>query len=196
MTTSSDKTTHTLPTPEVDLVYDVYGPLPAPDGRPPLVMVGQPMCADGFATLAGLLGDRTVVTYDPRGLGRSVRRDGRVENDPVVQARDVHALVEALGAGPVELFGSSGGAITGLALVAAHPGDVTTFVAHEPPLLTVLPDAEAAQRAGAAVGEVYRAKGQGAGLAAFIALTSSGWVCGYFANHSSYSGRPNSLSTS
>ena len=56
-------------------------------------------------------------------------------------------MIEALGAGPVELFASSGGAVTALALVAAHPGDVTTLVAHEPPLIPVLPDAAAAERA-------------------------------------------------
>ena len=59
----------------------------------------------------------------------------------------MHALVGALGAGPVEIFASSGGAVTSLALVAAFPDDVTTLVAHEPPLIPVLPDAEAAERA-------------------------------------------------
>ena len=47
------------------------------------------------------------------------------------------------------MFASSGGAVTALALVAAHPNDVTILVAHEPPLVPVLPDAEAAERAGA-----------------------------------------------
>ena len=69
---------HTLETPEVDIAYDVRGPLPTADGRPPLFMIGQPMEASGFATLASHLPDRTVVTYDPRGLGRSTRKDGRV----------------------------------------------------------------------------------------------------------------------
>jgi pimeloyl-ACP methyl ester carboxylesterase len=164
--------THTLQTAGADIVYDVRGPLPPADGRPPLLMIGQPMDASGFATLASLFADRTVVTYDPRGLGRSVRTDGRVDNDPTVQAEDVHAVIEALGAGPVELFASSGGAVTALALVAAHPGDVTTLVAHEPPLIPVLPDAEAAARAQAGFRDVYEAKGRGAGMAAFIAMTS------------------------
>ena len=164
--------TKTLETPEADLVYDVHGPLPATGGRPPLVMIGQPMDATGFRTLASHLPDRTVVAYDPRGLGRSTRRDGRDDHDPAVQAADVHALITALGAGPVEVFASSGGAVTALALVAAHPGDVTTLVAHEPPIVPVLPDAEAAQRAWAAVEAVYGKRGGGAGMAAFIAMTS------------------------
>jgi pimeloyl-ACP methyl ester carboxylesterase len=101
-------TTRTLETAEADIVYDIYGPLPTADGRPPLIMIGQPMTAEGFAALASHLPDRTVVTYDPRGLGRSTRRDGRVDNSPTVQANDVHALIEALGAGPAEMFASSG----------------------------------------------------------------------------------------
>ncbi|HLU57133.1 MAG TPA: alpha/beta hydrolase [Pseudonocardia sp.] len=164
--------THTLTTPEADLVYDVRGPLPPADGRPPLLMIGQPMTADGFATLASHFPDRTVVTYDPRGLGRSTRKDGRTDHSPEVQAGDLHALVQALGAGPVEVFASSGGAVTGLALVAAHPEDVTVLVAHEPPLISILPDAEAAERASAGVRDAYEAKGFGAGMAAFIAMTS------------------------
>ena len=45
-------TTHHLQTPDVTLAYDVHGPLPTTDGRPPLFMVGAPMCAEGFTTLA------------------------------------------------------------------------------------------------------------------------------------------------
>jgi pimeloyl-ACP methyl ester carboxylesterase len=164
--------THTLNTVGAEITYDVDGPLPTTDGRPPVFMIGQPMDASGFRTLASFFPDRTVVTYDPRGLGRSTRTDGRVDHDPTVQAGDVHAVIEALGAGPVEMFASSGGAVTALALVAAFPNDVTTLVAHEPPLVLVLPDAEAAQRAQAGYRDVYAAKGRGAGMAAFIALTS------------------------
>ncbi|MGZ4214512.1 MAG: alpha/beta fold hydrolase [Solirubrobacteraceae bacterium] len=165
-------TTRMLKTAEADIAYDVDGPLPTADGRPPLLMIGQPMTAGGFATLASHFPDRTVVTYDPRGLGRSTRGDGRVDNSPTVQANDVHALIEELDAGPVEMFATSGGAVTALALVAAYPDDVVTLVAHEPPLIPVLPDAEAAERARAAVRDAYEAKGRSAGMAAFIAMTS------------------------
>jgi pimeloyl-ACP methyl ester carboxylesterase len=164
-------TTRTLETAEADIVYDVYGPLPTADGRPPLMMIGQPMTAEGFATLASHLPDRTVITYDPRGLGRSTRKDGRVDNSPTVQASDVHALIDALG-GPVEMFASSGGAVTALALVTAYPDDVVTLVAHEPPLIPVLADAEAAKRALAAVRDAYESNGRSTGMAAFIAMTS------------------------
>ncbi|MFI0350229.1 alpha/beta fold hydrolase [Actinomadura sp. 9N407] len=165
-------TTQMLETPEADLAYDVHGPPPTAGGRPPLVMIGQPMAAAGFRALASHFPERTVITYDPRGLGRSVRKDGRADQTPETQAGDVHALIEALGAGPVEMFASSGGAVTALALVTAYPKDVTTLVAHEPPLIPVLPDAEAAERARAGITQAYEAGGWGAGMAAFIAMTS------------------------
>src|SRR5437660_1850220 len=176
--------TDTLQTPGATIVYDVRGPLPTADGHPPLFMIGQPMDASGFRTLASHFPDRTVITYDPRGLGRSTRKDGRVDHVPTVQAHDVHAVIEALGVGPVEMFASSGGAVTALALVAAYPDDVTTLVAHEPPLIPVLPDADAAERARAGVRDAYEAKGRSAGMAAFIAMTSwrGDFTGEYFAN--------------
>jgi pimeloyl-ACP methyl ester carboxylesterase len=163
--------THTLETPDVDLVYDVYGPLPPEDGRPPLVVIGQPMCAEGFASLASYLPDRTVVAYDVRGLGRSVRKDGRQDHTPQDNADDVHAIIEAVG-GPVELLGSSGGAITALELVTRYPDDVSVAVAHEPPLFATVPDADHAREAEAAVQARYHEGGFGSGMAAFIGLTS------------------------
>jgi pimeloyl-ACP methyl ester carboxylesterase len=84
----------------------------------------------------------------------------------------VHAVIEALGVGPVEMFASSGGAVTALTLVAAYPNDVITLVAHEPPLLALLPDAAAAERAQRGVRDAYEAKGSGAGMAAFMAMSS------------------------
>ncbi len=163
--------THTLETQDASIAYDLHGPVPTADGRPLLFMIGQPMDASGFGTLASLFPERTVVTYDPRGLGRSRRKDGRVDNTPELQAKDLHELIAALGTGPVEMFASSGGAVTALALVAAHPNDIATLVAHEPPLLTLLPDAEAADRAQTAVTAAYESKGRGAGMARFIGMT-------------------------
>ncbi len=161
-------TTHTLSLPGVELVYDVLG---ATDGRP-LVMIGQPMGAEGFYALAAELPERRIVAYDPRGLGRSVRSDGEVTNEPEVQAADLHALVAELGGGPVDVLASSGGAITALAWVTAHPDDVATLVAHEPPLIGALPDADAAERGYDGFRKVYAEHGWGAGMAAFIAYTS------------------------
>jgi pimeloyl-ACP methyl ester carboxylesterase len=165
--------TQTLELPDVDLVYDVHGPIPTTDGRPLLFMIGQPMQADGFADLAAQFPDRTVVTYDPRGLGRSsVRRDGRDDQTPQDQADDLHALKEHLAQGKVDVFGSSGGAVAGLTWVERHPDDIATLLAHEPPSIWALPqDAEAADRALQAVRQSYQDKGFGAGMAGFMGLT-------------------------
>ncbi|MCC2334967.1 alpha/beta fold hydrolase [Cellulomonas wangsupingiae] len=169
----TDTTPHrTLDVPGATIAYDVRGPLPTADGRPPLVLIGQPMDARGFGTLASYFPDRTVVTYDPRGIGRSTRHDGLTVHDPAVQAQDLHALVTELGGGPVDLLGSSGGAVTALAWVTAYPQDVRTVVAHEPPMIALLDDADHARDAFARVDAAYQAHGWGVGMAAFIMMTS------------------------
>jgi pimeloyl-ACP methyl ester carboxylesterase len=157
--------THVLDTGGAAITYDVSG-----EGRP-LMMIGQPMDASGFTALRDRFPDRKVITYDPRGIGRSTRSDGRTDNTPEQQAADVHAVIQAVG-GPVDLFASSGGAVTALELVASYPDDVITLVAHEPPMIDVLPDAEAARRARDGFMEAYQAKGWGAGMAAFMQMSS------------------------
>ncbi|SOC55729.1 Pimeloyl-ACP methyl ester carboxylesterase [Ornithinimicrobium cerasi] len=168
----TEASSRAVETPGATIVYDVQGPLPPADDRPPLLMIGQPMDASGFRTLASFFPDRTVVTYDPRGLGRSTRSDGRDDNDPRQHADDLHRLVAALDVGPVEVFGSSGGAVDGLALVEAHPEDVRVLVAHEPPLTHLLPDADAVRRAEQDISSAYQDAGFGHGMARFIAYTS------------------------
>jgi hypothetical protein len=49
---------------------------------------------------------------------------------------------------------------------------VSTLVAHEPPLIPVLPDAAEAERARAAVRDAYEAGGSAAGMAAFMRMAS------------------------
>lgn len=161
---------YTLEVPGGVLVYDVHEPTQATAQRPPLLMIGHPMGAGGFSALAAHFTDRAVVTYDPRGIERSVVPDA--EHTPERNAEDVHLIIEAIGGGAVDVFGSSGGALTGLALVALRPEDVRVLVAHEPPLLKVLPDADLARQAFRQVTQDYHEKGFGAGMARFIALTS------------------------
>jgi len=91
------------------------------------------MGAEGFVAPAGHFTDRTVATYDPRGAGRSKRTDGASQTTVEEQADDLHRLIDALGAGPADIFASGGGAVNALALVARHPEQVRILVAHEPP---------------------------------------------------------------
>src|SRR3954466_15326632 len=166
----TEPVTHTLEVPGAVLRYDVRASDPA--GGPVLVMIGSPMGAAGFATLATHFTDCTIVTYDPRGVERSERTDAELEVTPEVHASDVRAVIEAVGDGPVDLFASSGGAVNALALVAAHPDLVRTLVAHEPPSVSVLPDANDALAACRAVQETYHRLGFGPGMAHFLALIS------------------------
>lgn len=162
--------THTLDVPGAVLRYDVRTVESA--AAPTLLLIGSPMDASGFTTLAEHFGDRTVVTYDPRGCARSERTDGATETTPEEHADDLHQLISALGAGPVDIFASSGGAVNALALVARHPEQVRTLVAHEPPVGQVLPDREQALAAAVGINRMYHRSGLGPAMAKFIALTS------------------------
>jgi pimeloyl-ACP methyl ester carboxylesterase len=158
----------TLEVPGAVLTYDVEPNDRSPE--PVLLLIGCPMGAAGFGPLAGFFGDRTVVRYDPRGVERSRREDGATYGTPEEHADDLHRLIAALDAGPVDVFGTSGGAVNGLALVARHPEQVRTLVAHEPPAACLLPDREYALAATREVHETYLRSGSGAGMATFIAL--------------------------
>src|SRR4051795_7642211 len=162
--------THTLAVPGAILTYDVRGDL-ADREQPVLLLIGSPMGASGFPTLASYFTDRTIVTYDPRGVERSVRTDGSGELSPDDHAADLVALIEALGAGPVEVFASSGGAVNGLALVAQRPELVRALVAHEPPLAGLVPDRETALAACEDIYQTYQRDGMGPAMAKFIAIT-------------------------
>src|SRR6185437_12754922 len=64
----SEPETHTLDVPGATLIYDVRRPDEPSDLRP-LFIFGSPMGASGFEQLVSHLGDRTLITYDPRGMG-------------------------------------------------------------------------------------------------------------------------------
>jgi pimeloyl-ACP methyl ester carboxylesterase len=165
--TQIEPQTQTFEVPGATLTYDLRRNEASAD--PVLFLIGSPMGAAGYGSLVGYFADRTIMTYDPRGSERSVLTEPGSEISPDIQADDLHRLISALGAGPVDLFASSGGAVSALALVAKYPGDVRTLVAHEPPLASVLPDREHALAACRAVYETYQRKGWGAGMAHFIA---------------------------
>lgn len=169
MTTATEPATRTLDVPGATLTYDVR-PGSGPDATP-LFLIGSPMGAAGFTSLAGHFGDRTIITYDPRGSERSTKDDPSTESTPEQHADDLHRIIGEVGLGPVDLFASSGGAVNALALVAKHPEVVRTLVAHEPPLATILPDQDNAKAAVRAIADSYQRSGFGAGMAHFMAIT-------------------------
>ena len=166
-----DPVTATIDVPGAVLTYDVRGDLTATE-QPVLLMIGSPMGASGFPTLASYFTDRTVVTYDPRGVERSKRTDDGGELSPNDHAGDLAALIEALGTGPVDLFASSGGAVNALALMAQRPELVRRLVAHEPPLAGLVSDHENALKVVEDMYQTYQRDGMGAGMAKFIAFVS------------------------
>lgn len=168
-TTNAAPETRTVEAPGATITYDIRRNPSSTE--PPLILIGSPMAAAGFATLASHFADRTIVSYDPRGSERSTKADPATAVTPADHAEDIHRVIEAVG-GPVDLFASSGGAVNALALVAAHPGDVRTLVAHEPPLASQLPDREHALAATRAIRDTYHRSGWGAGMAHFIAIVS------------------------
>jgi pimeloyl-ACP methyl ester carboxylesterase len=167
MTTMTEPTTQTLAVDGAMLTYDIRR---SDSPAPVLMVIGSPMGASGFGTLVGHFTHRTVVTYDPRGVERSVKDDPGSESTPEQHADDIHRIIGELDVGPVDLFASSGGAVNALALVAAHPEDVRMLVAHEPPVASILPDRDHALAACRAVHEAYLQHGFGAGMAQFIGV--------------------------
>ncbi len=129
-------TSHTLDVPGASIYYELRG------SGPLLALIGAPMASTFFGGLADLMAsDYTVLTYDPRGSEKSTATDRTSATTPEVLADDVHRVLSRVSDQPVSILGSSGGAVTGLALVAAHPEQVENLIAHEPPLLTLLADA-------------------------------------------------------
>src|SRR5918995_3094463 len=166
----TELTTHAFEVPGAVLTYDLRRN--GTSDAPVLLLIASPMGAAGFGTLSRYFTDRMVVTYDPRGVERSRRTDGAATSTPEEHADDLHRLISALDAGPVDLFASSGGAINALALVARHPEQVRTLVAHEPPAAAVLPDREFALAANRDIHQTYLRSGLGPAMAKFIAIAS------------------------
>lgn len=103
-------------------------------------------------------------------MERSRRTDSATTSTSAEHADDLHRLITRLDSGSVDIFASSGGAVNALAFAAAHPEQVHTLVAHEPPLSQLLPDREVALRASVDISEMYQQSGFGPAMAKFIAL--------------------------
>ncbi|MFE3755753.1 alpha/beta fold hydrolase [Nocardia tengchongensis] len=133
MTTTAPVTSGTVAVPDGTLYYEVRG------SGPLVALVGAPMDSGPFGALAELLATGyTVLCPDPRGHGRSTVIDADHDSTPELRADDLARVITHIGQGPAVVLGSSGGAITGLALAIARPELVSTLIAHEPPLRELL----------------------------------------------------------
>jgi pimeloyl-ACP methyl ester carboxylesterase len=165
MSMTSTPVSHTLDVPGARLYYETVGTGPV------LAVIGLPMTSPPFAALAAeLAGDYTVLTYDPRGFGKSTVENAEEDATPELMADDVHRVLAAVTDEPARVFGSSGGAVTGLALVAAHPEQVSVLVAHEPPVTELLPDVVQHRLDTQEIYDTYRAFGPGPAFMKFMAF--------------------------
>ena len=157
-------TTAYLDVPGARLYYEVSGA-----GPTLLLIPGGPVDADGWAPIVGLLEDRyTVVRYDPRGISRS-RLDAPETVSVATHADDAARLLQAVGGEPAYVLGHSGGGVIGLALVERHPELVRVYVAHEPPLVDLLPPDDPRRMEGEAIYEMYQQEGVGPAMERFMA---------------------------
>jgi clorobiocin/coumermycin A biosynthesis protein CloN7/CouN7 len=184
----SELAAQTLDVPGARLYYERRG------AGPLLLMIGSPMDSTGFAGLASALADiYTVVTYDPRGIGNSSRQDAGQDVTPEQQADDVHRLLSVLGGAPGYVFGSSGGAVVGLALVTAHPGQVRTLVAHEPPVVELLPDSAQLRAQIQDIYDTWRADGADKAMAKFMTHAGLGGASGQQADAPRWEASPEQI---
>jgi pimeloyl-ACP methyl ester carboxylesterase len=168
--TGADPASATIDVPGATLYYETLG-----SGPVLLCICGGPTDAGVFADLAGRLADGfTVVTYDERGHSRSTL-DGEPADVPVaLHADDAAAILAAMGNAPAYVYGNSGGGTIGLELVARHADQVGTFVAHEAPVMELLPDADHWRAGFEDVTKAYEADGVFAAMGAFGAMVEEG----------------------
>lgn len=147
---------------------------------PPLVLIpGGGGDAGMYEDVVPALGEhRTVIAYDRRGNSRSPLASPDAPVDAATQADDVIDLMDRLEVPQAAVFGSSGGAIIALDLVARHPARLTCVVSHEPPLVTVLEPDSPERRALEEIDRLSRERGVLRAFAAFGAMTmpSPPWV--------------------
>lgn len=156
----------TLNAPGASLYYEVRG-----TGPVLLLIAGGPADASVFAGVADLLARHyTVVTYDPRGNSRSSVAGPPEDWQADVHADDASRLIEAVGGGAACVFGNSGGALVGLNLATRSPERVRTLVAHEPPVVELLPDAAAHRARSQELYDTYRSQGVGPAMRTFMTM--------------------------
>lgn len=147
-------------------------------GQGPLLLL-IPGGAGGAAAFDGIADDLaaeyTVAAYDPRGMSRSTLDDPAAGQRVAEHADDALRILDLLSPGePARVFGMSSGAIASVHLLTTHPERVERLVAHEPPLVEILPDAPEHRALVARVQETFRAEGLMPAMAVFAAGMKKG----------------------
>jgi pimeloyl-ACP methyl ester carboxylesterase len=158
----------TLEVPGANIQYEVRG-----SGPVVLCIPGGPADAHAFEQIAGELAPyQTVITYDPRGLSRSLLT-GPFDDERAIEinADDAHRLISAVTDGKANVLASSGGAVISLELATRHPEQIATLLAHEIPCAAVQPDPERTRLEFKDITDTYKAAGLGAAFPKFMAQT-------------------------
>jgi pimeloyl-ACP methyl ester carboxylesterase len=152
-----------LHVPGATLYYKAHG-----TGPVLLFISGGSADADLFDGVGAQFADRfTVVTYDPRGNARSPL-DGPPRDLFIEElADDAHRLLLEVTEEPAYVFGSSSGALTAFELLVKHPEQVRLAVAHEPPAVALLPDAQEWRAFFESVHQTYLREGAKAAMRQF-----------------------------
>jgi pimeloyl-ACP methyl ester carboxylesterase len=158
-----------------ELYHEVRG-----TGPPVLLIMGATGDGGHFDALADVLADEfMVISYDRRGNGRSPVPADWQTTSPEEQADDAAALLDALGTGPVAVFGTSAGGNFALCLMVRHPGWVRGAILHDPGLYALVDDFDAVRAPVRAL--VQEAMGAGGPAAAverfwcYVAGDDDGW---------------------
>ena len=162
---------HSLEVPGAILHYEVRG-----EGPLLLLIPGANGDAYIFTALAKHLSTHfKIVTYDRRGYSRStVKQEQDYSIKRETDADDVARLIKHVnGDEPAYVFGSSSGAIVALTVLARHPNVVRTLMAHEPPLITVLPEHGEMQKEYTVVQEIFDKNGPKAAIDEFVRIVAA-----------------------
>jgi len=157
----SKQTTGYLTAPGASLYYETYG-----SGPLLLFISGANGDADIWRPIAQTISSSanyTVAIYDRRGFSRSYLSSTAAQNYTHrlgVDVNDTQLLLNHLSPlEPATVLGTSSGAIVALKLLLTYPKSLKTLIAHEPPALTLLPDATALIAAQQSVYNTYRLAG-------------------------------------
>jgi hypothetical protein len=165
-------TTHTLDVPGARLAYDVREP-ETPSDRRPLFIFGSPMGASGFEQLVGHFTDRTIITYDPRGMERSIREPGRELTARCT--RTTTASSRPPGSGRWTRFVERRRHVR--PALGRPPRGRAHLRLHEPPVITLLEDSQMAIKVHADIVATYQREGFGPAMAKFIQLVMHRACC-------------------
>jgi pimeloyl-ACP methyl ester carboxylesterase len=170
MATAANVETRTVKVSGASLYVEVRG-----TGPILLCITGGPTDAGMFADLAARLSGRfTVVTYDQRGHSRSPLDSESGDVSVALHTDDAAAILASMGDQPAYVYGNSGGGTIGIDLVTRYSERVRTFVAHEAPVLELLPDAERLRSVNDDIQETYRTDGVFPAMAKFGASVEEG----------------------